>query len=112
TLVSDGTLLANSTSGSATGSGDVEVAGGATLGGTGAITGSVSIDTAGTFAPGNPTGTLSIGTDLNFDSAANLQFTLGSSSSSATVAGNLFLAGNLSISSGPGFGTGTYTLLA
>ena len=110
TLVSAGALIANNSSGSATGSGDVEVASGATLGGTGAIAGSISIDGGATFAPGNPTGTLSIGGDLNFDSAANLQFALGSSSSSATVAGNLSLAGNLDISSAPGFGSGTYTL--
>ena len=63
----------------------------------------------GTFAPGNPTGTLTIGADLNFD-AANLQFALGSGSASAAVAGNLSLAGSLSISNAPAFGAGTYTL--
>lgn len=110
TLISAGTLLVNNTSGSATGSGDVEVASGATLNGTGRIAGSLTIDDGATFAPGNLTGALSIGGDLNFDSAANLQFTLGSSSSSAIVTGDLSLAGNLSIASAPGFGAGTYTL--
>ena len=110
TLVSGGTLLVNNTSGSATGSGDVEVAGGATLGGTGAINSSVAVDATGTFAPGNPTGALSIGTDLNCDATANLQFALGTSSSSVTVAGNLSLAGNLAVTNAPGFGAGSYTL--
>ncbi len=110
TLVSSGVLLVNNTSGSATGSGDVEVAAVATLGGTGAIAGSVIVDATATFAPGNPTGALAIGADLNLDTTANLQFTLGSSSSSANIAGNLSLAGNLYISAAPGFATGTYTL--
>jgi hypothetical protein len=70
----------------------------------------VIVDANGTFAPGNPSGALSIGTDLNLDPAANLQFTLGIASSSATVAGNLALAGNLYVIAGPGFGPGTYTL--
>jgi autotransporter-associated beta strand protein len=111
TLVSGGALIVDNISGSGTGSGDVEIATGATLGGTGAIASSVIVDANATFAPGNPSGALSIGMDLNCDAAAHLQFTLGASSSSATVAGNLALAGNLDISAAPGFGPGTYTLL-
>jgi autotransporter-associated beta strand protein len=111
TLISGGTLFVNNTSDSGTGSGDVEIAANSTLAGTGSIAGSVIVDANATFAPGNSTGTLTIGTDLNFDPAANLQFTLGSSSSSANVAGNLTLAGNLYLSAGPGFGPGTYILL-
>jgi fibronectin-binding autotransporter adhesin len=111
TLVSGGALIVDNISGSGTGSGDVEIATGAMLGGTGAIAGSVIVDANATFAPGNPSGALSIGMDLNCDAAAHLQFTLGASSSSATVAGNLALAGNLDISAAPGFGPGTYTLL-
>lgn len=109
-VVSGGTLLVNNPTGSATGSGDVEVATGATLGGAGTIAGSVVVDATATFAPGNPAGGLNIGTDLNFDATANLRFALGTSSSSATVAGNLSLAGNLSITNTPGFGAGTYVL--
>jgi autotransporter-associated beta strand protein len=110
TLVSSGTLLVNNASGSGTGSGDVEVTGGAILGGNGLIAGSVAIDAGGSFAPGNPAGTLNIGTDLSLNTAATLQFTLGTTNSSANVAGNLFLAGNLNISANLGFGVGTYTL--
>jgi len=110
TLISAGTLIVNNTSGSGTGYGDVEVATGATLSGTGTIAGSVIVDANGTFAPNNPSGILSIGGDLNLDTTANLQFTLGASSSSANVAGNLALAGNLSVTAGPGFAPGTYTL--
>ncbi len=110
TLVGSGTLIINNASGSGTGPGDVEVAAGATLSGTGSIAGSVIVDANGTLAPGNSTGALSIGADLNLNTAANLQFTLGVTSSSANVAGNLALAGNLSVIAGAGFGPGAYTL--
>ena len=51
TAVSAGTLLSNNTTGSGTGTGTVSLASGATLGGTGAISGAVTVD--GTLAPGN-----------------------------------------------------------
>ena len=50
TIVSQGALLVNNTSGSGTGSGTVTVSSGATFGGSGAITGTV--DLSGTLAPG------------------------------------------------------------
>ncbi|WPJ96729.1 hypothetical protein SH580_03295 [Coraliomargarita algicola] len=54
TTVSAGTLLAMNTSNSATGTGAVSVAAGATLGGTGFVTGSVTADAAGSrFAAGD-----------------------------------------------------------
>ena len=110
TLISGGALLVNNTTGSGTGNGDVEIAANSTLAGTGSIAGSVIVDANAAFAPGNPAGTLTIGTDLNIDPAANLEFTLGASSSSANVSGNLSLAGNLYLAAGPGFGPGAYTL--
>lgn len=76
TLITAGTLLANNTTGSATGLGSVTVGGG-TLGGTGQIAGAVAVTSGGTLAPGN--GTALIGT-----------LTVGSSASAAasvTVAG-------------------------
>lgn len=54
TNVRQGTLLVDNTSGSATGSGAVSVENGATLGGTGAITGAVTVDRDGTLSPGDP----------------------------------------------------------
>jgi hypothetical protein len=104
------TVARSSAPESATGFGDVEVANAATLGGTGTISGSLFIDAGATFAPGNSVGALNIGTDLNLDPASASQFTLGTSSSSATVAGNLSLAGTLNISAAAGFGAGIYTL--
>jgi len=61
TTVSAGTLLANNTVGSATGTGLVSVASGATLGGNGTIGGSVNVDSGGIFSPGNNTGILTVG---------------------------------------------------
>ena len=61
TTVSAGTLLANNTAGSATGTGLVNVASGATLGGNGRIGGSVNVASGGIFSPGNNTGILTVG---------------------------------------------------
>jgi hypothetical protein len=64
--------LANNTSGSATGTGNVSISSGATLGGTGTISGSVS--GAGTIDPGNSPGILTVaqvipssGLDFDFE---------------------------------------------
>jgi autotransporter-associated beta strand protein len=63
TTVSNGTLFVDNTIGSATGSGAVAVYGG-TLGGTGIISGPVTIASGGTLSPGSstPLGTLTINT--------------------------------------------------
>ena len=58
TTINDGTLLANNTNGSATGTGAVTVNSGGTLGGTGAFTGAVTVNSGGTLAPGASIGTL------------------------------------------------------
>ncbi|RYD20119.1 MAG: hypothetical protein EOP88_16360, partial [Verrucomicrobiaceae bacterium] len=63
TQIYEGTLLANNTTGSATGSGDVIVHVGGTLGGNGFISGNVF--NGGRVAPGNSPGTLHIGGDFN-----------------------------------------------
>ena len=60
TTLTEGTLLANNTSGSATGAGTVNVASGATLGGTGAISGAVNV--SGVLSPGASVATLATGT--------------------------------------------------
>lgn len=61
TTVAAGTLLANNTSGSATGTSAVSVSAGAVLGGTGSISGSVSIAATGSIAPGVTIGQLTTG---------------------------------------------------
>ena len=61
TQIQNGTLLAMNGSGSATGTGGVTVAPGATLGGNGFITGAVTVQNGGTVAPGTSVGTLGVG---------------------------------------------------
>jgi fibronectin-binding autotransporter adhesin len=62
TVQSGGTLLANNTAGSATGTGMVTVNNGGTLGGNGTITGPVQVDASGTISPGTTTASGSIAT--------------------------------------------------
>jgi rhamnogalacturonan endolyase len=64
TIVSGGTLLVNNVAGSGTGSGAVAVNSGGALGGGGMISGAVNIYSGGALAPGNPLGTLTIGSNL------------------------------------------------
>lgn len=106
TVVSAGTLLANNTTGSATSTGAVNVASGATFGGSGTIapTGTNGISVSGVLAPGAAVG--SIGT-LTFDmngtsgaaamaSGASFAFELGLGGSDITSVGSsdlLFLSG-------------------
>ena len=62
TIVSNGTLWVNNTSGSGTGAGSVSVATNGIVGGIGMITGAVSVAAGGTLAPGtNSAGTLTVG---------------------------------------------------
>lgn len=110
TAVNAGTLLVNNLSGSGVGPGAVTVANGGVLGGGGVISGSVTVNSGGTLAPGNPVGTLTIGSQFTANSGAILNFTLGSNSDEVAVGGNLALAGTLNITSGSGFTTTNYTL--
>jgi autotransporter-associated beta strand protein len=64
TTITNVTVLANNTGGSAAGSGNVTVQNGGTLAGAGALDGSVTVTAGGTLAPGNPLGTLSLGNNL------------------------------------------------
>ena len=81
TAVNAGTLLANNTTGSATGTGAVRVNVGGTLGGTGTISGPVYINAGGTFNPGDggtAIGNLKINNNLVFASTANAVFDIAS----------------------------------
>lgn len=60
TTINGGTLLVNNTTGSGTGTGDVNVNSGGTLGGTGIIAGIVTNNSGGTLAPGASIGTLTL----------------------------------------------------
>lgn len=75
TWVHQGTLLANNLSGSATGTGNLEIAAGATLAGAGSISSSTVI--SGTLAPGNSIGTLNIANDVTWNAGNAWIFELG-----------------------------------
>lgn len=124
TTVSAGTLLLNNTSNSATGTGAVTVASGATLGGAAILAPSAgnNVTINGTLSPGNSPGTMEFnlsGTSkLDFGSASTLAFDLGTSSDLVdfTTAGNwLSGSGNatLALTLGSGFSyANTYTIFS
>ena len=98
------------------GAGSVNVASGATLGGTGTIGGAVTIQNGGILAPGDSPGTLTTGT-LTLNSGSLLNYRLGTVnvagggvSDLVNVHGNLTLAGMLNVSNAGGFGSGVYRL--
>ncbi len=112
TTVSGGTLLVTNLTGSATGTNDMEILLGATLAGNGIIGSATTVDDFATFAPGNPTGTLTFTSDLTLNDNTAIQFALGSSSDFVSVGGNLFLTGKLSVTNTAGFGPGSYPLFS
>ena len=120
TTVAAGTLAANNASGSATGTGAVQVQSGATLAGTGSIAGTVSVANGGVLSAGNGgAGTLTLG-GLNLASGAVLDYDLGQAGVAGgslndliNVNGNLQLDGTLNVSETAGgkFGAGLYRLI-
>ncbi len=108
--VSEGTLDVENTKGSATGTNQLFVAGGATLSGTGIIGSPTALDDAAILSPGNGSGTLTISNDLNLSDQTVLQFSLGYLFQQVVVSGDLTLGGLLNITSGGGFAPGTYKL--
>jgi len=119
TTVTAGTLRVNNGSGSATGSGAVQVDAGATLAGGGIIAGAVHIADGATLSPGNSPGTLTTGA-LQLDNGAILNYELGQAGAPGgalndlvDVKGNLVLGGTLNVteSAGGNFGPGLYRLM-
>lgn len=109
--VSGGTLLVNNAAGSGTGSGNVSVLSGATLGGSGSIAGSVTLAGGAILSPGTSPGTLAIGANLALNDTSSLQFDIGADVSDlVTVGGNLTLDGVLNVDELAGFGNGIYPL--
>ncbi len=101
----------------------VQVDNGATLGGTGTISGALTVANGGIIAPGNSLGavvspgTLTVGS-LALNSGSVLKFELGTAGIVGSgindlieVNGNLTLAGSLNIIDLGGFGPGVYRLL-
>ncbi|WP_165912363.1 autotransporter-associated beta strand repeat-containing protein [Novosphingobium sp. PhB165] len=114
TNIEAGTLLVDgSLAGAAT------VSSGATLGGTGTVSGPVAVQDGGHLAPGDSPGTLTIGGNLVLSSAAILDYEFGqagtvggSFNDLVIVGGNLTLDGtlNLTQSSGGALGPGIYRI--
>jgi len=101
TTVAGGKLLVNNTTGSGTGSGTVNVSGGATLGGTGAIAGAVNV--TGVLSPGASVETLASGA-LTMNGGSTFQYEVNSAVALAAgadlqkVTGNLSLNGTVTLS--------------
>lgn len=110
TTVSSGTLNVDSSAGSGSGTGDLEVFSGATLSGNGSIGSATTIDNGATLAPGDPSGALTFTNSLTLNDSSILQFALGTNSDAAVVGGNLFLTGQLNVTDGGGFGASAYTI--
>jgi autotransporter-associated beta strand protein len=96
TVVNQGKLLVNNTTGSGTGTGSVTVNDGGTLGGTGTIGGAVTVASGGVLAPGAIVGTLKANTSVTMAEGAiyNWEFT------SPTEADKVVITGNLQLDSG------------
>ncbi|RYD18346.1 MAG: autotransporter domain-containing protein, partial [Verrucomicrobiaceae bacterium] len=99
TRIMGGTLLANNTTGSATGSGDIVLVYGGTLGGNGFVSGNVL--NGGTVAPGNSPGTLHIGGNFQQNGLGTLAMEIDSTGARdlLLVDGTASLAGVLRVSS-------------
>jgi fibronectin-binding autotransporter adhesin len=98
TTVSNGSLLVN---GSITGTGAVIVGGGAdvaTLGGSGAITGAVTINDKGILAPGNSIESLAVTGDLTLNTGSTFAYEMKSGEVSAIAADFQKVFGNLALS--------------
>ncbi|KAA6176805.1 transporter [Pseudomonas marginalis] len=107
TNVTAGGLVVNGTLNSAA----VQVANGASLGGSGQLAGAVNMADGSTLTAGAAT-PLSVGA-LALSAGTRLDFALGAPGSSTTVvnvAGNLTLDGTLNVSDAGGFGVGVYQL--
>lgn len=111
--VNGGTLLVTNTTGSATGNTDIAVQAGGTLGGTGIISGGVTVADDGSISPGLSPGTLRVGS-LTLNSGSQTLFELGAPGANhdlVQVDGTLTLNDTrFFLQPQPGFADGEYTL--
>jgi autotransporter-associated beta strand protein len=131
--ISAGKLLANNTTGSATGTGTATVTSGGTLGGSGTVSGAVNVSSGGFLAPGSGSGTAILNTGvITLSSGASLDSvvngtTAGTGYDQVNVTGNAIITGStlslsgastthdgsqLTIVKVSGTETGTFTSLA
>jgi autotransporter-associated beta strand protein len=114
TTISNGTLTIANSVGSATGSGAVTVNAGATLAGTGFISGPVSV--FGTLSPGDGPGILTVKNQVAFQPGSTLNVSVlgllaGSGYSQLTSSGPVSLSGSLNLSFGTFTPTGSDVLV-
>ncbi|MEO5711956.1 MAG: autotransporter-associated beta strand repeat-containing protein [Luteolibacter sp.] len=108
TTIAAGTLLANNTAGSATGTGAVTVSAGATLGGFGSIGGPTTVAAGATIVPA---GTLTVANDLILDGSYTCALDGPGTGVKISVAGNLDIDGaTLAVSPPVGGATGNYVI--
>ncbi|MCC7476180.1 MAG: autotransporter-associated beta strand repeat-containing protein [Pirellulales bacterium] len=103
TAINAGALLVTNTTGSATGTGPIDVASGARLGGTGTVLGAVT--NSGTVSPGSSVGTLHVGGAFAQTAGGRLEIELASLASfdHLVVGGTANLGGTLAVSLVGGF---------
>ncbi|RBP44412.1 uncharacterized protein YhjY with autotransporter beta-barrel domain [Roseimicrobium gellanilyticum] len=102
---------------------DIEVHNGGALGGSGEITGAITVADGGTLAPGSSPGTLTVD-ELILSNGSLLDFELGDPAGTAGVdsdlisvesgsggTGDLVLDGVLNVANAGGFGSGTFRLI-
>ena len=123
TTVQGGSLtVGDATHAGARVAGDVTVASGASLGGFGTVGGSVMVQNGGHLAPGNPTGTLTVSTNLTLNQGSVLDFSFGAPGPNFRSFGtghNVSVTGDLAINGvtlnpidAGGFGPGLYNLFS
>jgi rhamnogalacturonan endolyase len=110
TSVSNGMLQVDNLSGSGTGSGQVIVANGGALSGTGEIGGSVDIQGGGSLVSGYVNGSLTVDGDLSMGAGSILNVQPGANNNSIVVGGNLNLGGTLNVTNAAGLPDGSYSL--
>jgi len=121
TTINGGTLLVNNTSGSGTGTRAVRVNSSGTLGGTGSMSGVVTVNSGGHVAPGTSIGTITMAGGLTLNDGAELDYevdTAGVSGDKIMVGGGTFTGAtsgdgvtvNVTLSGTPS-GDETYTLI-
>ena len=112
TVINGGLILANNTSGSATGTAAVTINAGGALGGTGAVSGAVTVNAGGAIAPGsNSVGTVALKGGLTLNSGALLTIEIGATNDTVAVTGALVLGGVIQVTNLTGFTAGTYPII-
>ncbi len=112
TIINGGIILANNTSGSATGSAAVTVNANGALGGTGSVSGAVTVNSGGAISPGsNGVGTVTFTGGLTLNSGAILNCEIGSTNDKVAVTGALALNGIINVTNLAGFGVGIFPII-